>query len=135
MKRSNLHKAITAKRVLYDTKPGRYADGGGLYLVIDKTGFFRWVLRLVVPARGKRCDIRLGSVNTDSLAHARDAADKRRKLAKVVVVLFFVCLVCCFFVVVFFFLFVVLCVVCLCCLVCFFVFFCVCVLVFCWYYN
>ena len=82
MKRSNLHKALTAKRVLNETKPGRYADGGGLYLVIDKTGLKRWVLRIVVPARGKRCDISLGSVNTVSLAHARDAADKWRKLAK-----------------------------------------------------
>lgn len=82
MKRSNLHKALTAKKALNETKPGRYADGGGLYLVIDQNGHKRWVLRLVVPARGKRCDISLGGVATVSLADAREEADRWRKLAR-----------------------------------------------------
>lgn len=82
MKRSNLHKALTAKGVAAETKPGRYADGGGLYLVVDDSGHKRWVLRLVVPARGKRCDISLGGVNTVSLSDAREEADRWRKLAR-----------------------------------------------------
>src|SRR3569833_2343824 len=54
MKRSNLHKALTAKRVLNETIPGRLAVGGGLFLVIYKTGLYRWVFRIVVPASCKR---------------------------------------------------------------------------------
>src|SRR3569832_659259 len=82
MKRSNLHKALTAKRVLNETKPGRYADGGGLYLDKEKTKQKQKVLRIVVPARGKRCDISLGSVNTKTHTQTQKTTNKWRKLAK-----------------------------------------------------
>jgi len=38
-------KALTALRIKQLTNPGRYADGNGLYLVVDETGAKRWLLR------------------------------------------------------------------------------------------
>ena len=54
-------KALTGLQVRIFSKPGRYADGNGLYLVVDKSGARRWLLRLVV--QGRRRDIGLGSAN------------------------------------------------------------------------
>ena len=48
-------KALSAIRVRAITEPGRYADGNGLYLVVDPSGAKRWILRTVV--RGTRHDI------------------------------------------------------------------------------
>ena len=58
----------------------KFADGNGLYLVVGAEGGKRWVLRVV--AKGKRCDIGLGSAALVSLADARDAAMKFRKVAR-----------------------------------------------------
>ncbi|MEJ0097701.1 MAG: Arm DNA-binding domain-containing protein [Bauldia sp.] len=38
-------KALSALRVKALDKPGRYADGNGLYLIVDPSGAKRWVLR------------------------------------------------------------------------------------------
>lgn len=62
------------------SKPGRYADGNGLYLVVDPSGARRWVLRTVV--HGRRRDIGLGSAKLVGLAEARDLAVRYRKLAR-----------------------------------------------------
>ncbi len=61
-------------------EPGRYADGSGLYLVVDKSGAKRWVLRTV--ALGRRRDIGLGSAKVVTLAEARERAAHYRKMAK-----------------------------------------------------
>ncbi|XWZ91733.1 Arm DNA-binding domain-containing protein [Azospirillum sp. B2RO_4] len=61
-------------------KPGRHADGNGLYLVVDPSGARRWLLRLVI--QGKRHDIGLGSTALVSLAEARDTALAMRKVAR-----------------------------------------------------
>ncbi|WP_347341664.1 tyrosine-type recombinase/integrase [Bradyrhizobium uaiense] len=61
-------------------KPGRYADGNGLYLKVAESGAKRWELRTVV--RGKRCDIGLGGLKLVSLAEAREEAQKYRKMAR-----------------------------------------------------
>ena len=61
-------------------KVGRYADGNGLYLVVDESGARRWILRTVVT--GKRRDIGLGSVALVGLAEARDAATRLRRIAR-----------------------------------------------------
>ena len=53
-------------------QPGRYADGNGLYLVVDPSGAQRWIWRGVV--QGKRCDLGLGSVDVVPLADAREQA-------------------------------------------------------------
>ena len=49
-------KQLTAVAVRQLTKPGRYSDGNGLYLLIDPSGARRWLLRIVVQHR--RRDIR-----------------------------------------------------------------------------
>jgi integrase len=73
-------KALSAVAVRALQKPGRYADGNGLYLVVDPSGAKRWLLRTVV--QGRRRDIGLGSFQLVSLAEARDKALQYRKLAR-----------------------------------------------------
>ncbi len=59
-------------------KPGRHADGRGLYLVVREGGSRAWVAR--IQADGKRRDFGLGSAHTVSLSDARSAvAELRRK--------------------------------------------------------
>ncbi|KQT78787.1 site-specific integrase [Methylobacterium sp. Leaf466] len=73
-------KALTAVQVRQFKKPGRYADGNGLYLVVDPSGAKRWLLRLVV--QGRRRDIGLGGAGLVTLAEARERALAYRKLAR-----------------------------------------------------
>ncbi len=61
-------------------KPGRHADGGGLYLEVDDSGARRWTLRTVVM--GSRKDIGLGSARLVSLADARIEAARLRRIAR-----------------------------------------------------
>ena len=74
------HKALTARTVSTTTEPGRYADGGGLYLLVAPRGSKSWMLRTVV--RGRRCDIGLGSVELVSLADGREEARRLRRIAR-----------------------------------------------------
>jgi integrase len=74
------HKALSTVRVNSLKIAGRYADGNGLYLIVDPSGAKRWVLRTVV--HGRRRDIGLGSVRLVSLAEAREKATSYRKLAR-----------------------------------------------------
>ncbi|WP_236952760.1 tyrosine-type recombinase/integrase [Methylobacterium phyllosphaerae] len=60
--------------------PGRYADGHGLYLIVDPSGAKRWLLRIVV--QGRRRDIGLGGAGLVSLAEAREKALTYRKTAR-----------------------------------------------------
>jgi hypothetical protein len=78
--RRHPEKALSAVRVKSLAKPGRYADGNGLYLVVDPSGAKRWVLRTVV--QGTRRDIGLGGLRLVSLAEARDRAAAYRRLAR-----------------------------------------------------
>jgi len=73
-------KALSAVAVRAAKEPGRYADGNGLYLVVDPSGAKRWVLRTVV--RGKRRDIGLGGLRLVSLAEAREQAQALRRMAR-----------------------------------------------------
>lgn len=61
-------------------EPGKYFDGHGLYLRVDKTGGRFWVQRIVI--NGKRCELGLGSLDFVTLAEARHAAFENRKLAR-----------------------------------------------------
>jgi integrase len=64
-----------------NAKPGRHADGYGLYLLVRSSGSRSWVLRAQVD--GKRRDFGLGSATVVSLAQARaDAANLRSKLKR-----------------------------------------------------
>jgi integrase len=63
-----------------NAKPGRLADGKGLYLLVGPTGCKSWVLRVQVA--GKRRDYGLGSLDSLSITQARDRAKEWRALAK-----------------------------------------------------
>lgn len=81
-KRTGSHpdKALSALKVRQVAKSGKYADGNGLYLVVDASGAKRWLLRMMV--RGRRRDMGLGGLSLVSLAEARDLAIKYRKIAR-----------------------------------------------------
>lgn len=63
-----------------NAKPGRHADGNGLYLLVSPAGSKSWVLRIQVD--GRRRDFGLGALQEVSLAEAREKAQEWRKLAK-----------------------------------------------------
>ncbi|MEM8548401.1 MAG: Arm DNA-binding domain-containing protein, partial [Pseudomonadota bacterium] len=46
---------LTDRAIKNLTTPKRYADGNGLYLLVDKTGNKRWILRITID--GKRADL------------------------------------------------------------------------------
>jgi len=73
-------KALSAVRVRTLTEPGRYADGNGLFLIVEPSGAKRWMLRTIV--QGKRRDIGLGGCKLVSLADAREVALAFRKIAR-----------------------------------------------------
>jgi len=70
---------LTALQVR-NAKPGRHADGRGLYLVVRESGSRAWVAR--VQADGKRRDFGLGSAAIVSLGEARSAATELRRKYK-----------------------------------------------------
>lgn len=74
------HKALSATTVRTLKKPGSYADGNGLYLIVDDSGSKRWILRTVVQRR--RRDIGLGGLSLVSLAEAREEAARMRGIAR-----------------------------------------------------
>ena len=78
--RKHPDKALTVVGIRALKKPGRYADGNGLYLKVARSGAKRWELRTVV--RGKRCDIGLGGLKVVTLAEAREEARKYRAIAR-----------------------------------------------------
>jgi integrase len=73
-------KALSVVGIRALKKPGRYADGNGLYLKVAPSGAKRWELRTVV--KGKRCDIGLGGLKVVTLAEAREQARKYRAIAR-----------------------------------------------------
>lgn len=78
-RRAHPHNRLTPPSVK-NMGPGRHADGGGLYLEVDKTGARRWFLRTMV--QGRRKDIGLGPVSLVSLSDAREEARRLRKTAR-----------------------------------------------------
>ena len=73
-------RALSALKVRTIKTPGRYADGNGLYLIVDPSGARRWILRTVV--QGRRRDIGLGGARLVSLADAREQANTCRRIAR-----------------------------------------------------
>lgn len=73
-------KVLSAAFVRTATTPGKYFDGHGLFLKVDRSGARRWVQRIII--RGKRTEIGMGSASLVSLAEAREAALENRKLAR-----------------------------------------------------
>jgi len=74
------HQRLTAVSIRAKRAPGRYADGHGLYLVVDPSGAKRWVWRGVI--HDKRCDLGLGGLDVVPLADARTAALQCRRVAR-----------------------------------------------------
>ena len=72
---------LNAVRVRTERRPGRHADGNGLYLVVEPTGNKRWIQRLTI--RGGRTDLGLGGYPLVSLSEAREKAYANRKVARV----------------------------------------------------
>lgn len=68
---------LTARTVDALKAPGRYADGGGLYLVVTPKQR-SWVFMFIRQSR--RREMGLGSAATVSLADARKKADEARRL-------------------------------------------------------
>jgi integrase len=77
-----MHKrnGLTALRVKRKDKPGRYGDGGGLYLAVNENGAKSWVF--MWKRGGKRHARGLGSVADLSLVEAREAAAEARKAVR-----------------------------------------------------
>lgn len=63
-----------------NAKPGRHADGKGLYLLVKPSGARSWLLR--VQVMGHRRDIGLGSTTDLGLAEAREKASQLRRIAR-----------------------------------------------------
>jgi hypothetical protein len=74
------HHGLTALQVRRLIKPGRYADGGGLYLAISDRGAKSWVF--MWKRNGVRRAVGRGSANTVTLAAAREAAADDRKIVR-----------------------------------------------------
>ena len=55
-----------------NAKPGRHADGLGLYLRVKPSGARSWLLRVQVS--GRRRDIGLGSITDLTLTEAREVS-------------------------------------------------------------
>ncbi|MZR11647.1 DUF4102 domain-containing protein [Maritimibacter sp. DP07] len=70
---------LTAAQVKNAT-PGKYSDGGGLWLHRREDGGAQWFLRVTV--HGRRREMGLGSLTYVSLKEAREQADKWRRLAR-----------------------------------------------------
>ena len=72
---------LTVKGIQTLTEPGRYGDGGTLFLCVAPGGSKSWVQRVTID--GKRRDIGLGGFPVVSLAIARKRAfDNRVAIAE-----------------------------------------------------
>jgi integrase len=69
---------LTARKVATTTKPGLYADGGGLYLRVGRGGAKSWCLRYML--QGNAREMGLGGLLKVSLAEARRKAAALRAL-------------------------------------------------------
>lgn len=72
-----IHK-LSARKV-ESAPPGKYEDGGGLRLVVSKSGARKWVLRYTL--KGKRREMGLGSFPDVGLGDARSKAAEYRGMA------------------------------------------------------
>lgn len=76
-----LHRLGNARKVDATRGSGRYADGGGLYLVVTPTGTRNWMFRYRERgAGGKRHELGLGGYPDVTLAVARDKAARHRAM-------------------------------------------------------
>lgn len=74
-------KRLSALAIKAATKPGRYGDGDGLYLVVGVSGAKSWIVR--IQKDGRRRDIGLGSASKVPLKLARERAAQVRSQVEV----------------------------------------------------
>lgn len=72
------HKRLTVLGIKGIVKPGRHADGDGLYLDVAKSGSRSWVF--LYQRAGKRREMGLGRVDDVPLGHARAKAAEARQI-------------------------------------------------------
>lgn len=77
---SHREKKLSAAFVRTVSRPGKYGDGHGLMLVVEKSGAKRWVQRVTI--NGRRVDLGHGSASLVSLSEARERAYAARKQAR-----------------------------------------------------
>ena len=70
--------SLSAVKIARLKKPGRYSDGGGLYLRVSEWQTRSWVFRF--ERAGRERQMGLGSIHTVSLAEARERARQARLL-------------------------------------------------------
>jgi integrase len=68
---------LSAMRVSKLAQPGRYGDGGGLWLQVSKWGTKAWLLRYAIAGRQRQMG--LGGLDDVTLAEARQAAREARR--------------------------------------------------------
>jgi integrase len=78
-------KRLSARTVATLGKPGRHADGDGLYLIVDASGSKRWafIFRWREPGSsgpGKLREMGLGGLSAVSLSDARERATEARRI-------------------------------------------------------
>src|SRR5262245_11760179 len=72
---------LSARTVEGLGKPGRYADGGNLFLVVSRNGSKRWIF--LFRFGGRSCEMDLGGLSSVPLAEARRLAGEcRAKVTK-----------------------------------------------------
>ena len=71
---------LSVRKIRDIKEPGRYGDGGGLYLYVRKGGSRQWILRTTINRRP--VDLGLGSTRLVSLAQARELALEKMKAIK-----------------------------------------------------
>jgi integrase len=69
---------LNPKTVTGSLAPGRYGDGGNLYLIVDTAGAKRWAF--IFRFEGRQREMGLGSCSSVSLARAREKAAAAREL-------------------------------------------------------
>jgi integrase/plasmid stability protein len=69
---------LTARQVTGNLAPGRYSDGGNLYLIVSKTGAKSWLF--IYRSGGRQREMGLGSFDRVSLKAARAVAAEAREI-------------------------------------------------------
>lgn len=69
---------LSPAKVAKTTKPGRYGDGGGLWLQVSQYHTKAWIFRFMIA--GKARQMGLGSIDTFTLKEARERARGARQL-------------------------------------------------------
>ena len=76
------HNRLTAAFVRAIKKPGKHADGNGLYLVVGKDRAKSWISRVTIRGVKRRPELGQGSARLVSLAEARENNYRVQKIAR-----------------------------------------------------